>query len=341
MKVTLDDVAKEAGVSRATVDRVLNKRGNVKDATVDRVFHALYSTRYLIDPNDNVSRQSQSFRFDFVFPRANGKYFESFASELRKLSNMFADMGAEIYVHFVAGLNPEVLADKLIELGKSTDGIAFVALDHPLVRDAMRALHRRSVGVVSLVSDVSSYDRLAYVGIDNRSAGRTAGLLMGRFLAASEKSKVAVFVGSHSYRGHEEREAGFRSMIRERFSRFNVLEMPEVFDDDDTSYQATKELLEKEAELACIYNVGGGTLGISRALLESDKASDIVFIAHELTDATRHMLVSGTLDAVINQDIVQEVITAVDILLNHKQGVDLMLGVQQPKVEIYLSENIS
>jgi LacI family transcriptional regulator len=339
MKITLDDVAKEAGVSRATVDRVLNKRGNVKEATVDRVFRALYSTRYLIEPED-TEKPPSSYIFDFVFPVAKTKYFETFAEEIKNFGKIFASMKAEVRVHTVVGFDPQVLADKLLEVGENTDGIAFVALDHPIVRDAVRNLSDQGIGVISLVSDISSQERLAYVGIDNRSAGRTAGLLMGRFLTASERKKVAVFVGSHSYRGHEEREAGFKSMIRERFPRFRVLEMPEVLDDDAKSLEHARELLAAEKDLACIYNVGGGTLGIAQALEESGHQDDIVFVAHELNDATRRLLVNGTLDAVINQDIKQEVYSAVDILLNYKLGDELMLGVQQPKVEIYLSENI-
>jgi LacI family transcriptional regulator len=338
MKVTIDEVARKAGVSRATVDRVINQRGRVRGETVERVLGAMRSTRYL---NEVSSQQGQgnSYRFDFVLPIARTRYFEYFSKEIQTSENIFALMQADVHVHTVPGFDPQALADKLIEVGEESDGIAFVALDHPLVRAAVKTLRARDLGVISLISDVSYSERLAYVGIDNRAAGRTAGLLTGRFLGRPEHGEVAVFLGSHRYRGHEEREAGFKSMIRERFGQLTIVERPEVLDDDERSYLIASELLSAHPHLLGIYNIGGGTSGISRALQEKQGGKHVVFIAHELNASTRKLMLEGWVDAIINQDIRQEVYAVVEMLLNHNEGRPVNQGIQMPKVEIFMSEN--
>ena len=240
----------------------------------------------------------------------------------------------------VEDLQPEALAKKLQEVGELSDGIAFVALDHPLVRNAVDKLAQKGIGVVSLVSDVSRSKRIAYVGLDNRAAGRTAALLMGRFLSAKPSGTVALFPGRPSYRGHEEREAGFKSMMRELFSRFDVIDMPVTHYDNDFSKARALELLQGEQEVVSIYNTAGATQGIAQALQETQKEKEIVFIAHELSDISRSYLIDNTIDVIINQDIRHEIFSAVELLVKHKRQEEVELSVRQPRLEIYLSENV-
>jgi LacI family transcriptional regulator len=96
--------------------------------------------------------------------------------------------------------NPKALAGRLLSLAGDYDGVAFMALEHPLVREAVAALHAEGIFVLTLISNLSNSPRAAFVGMDKRAAGRTAGLLLGRFIGATDASsnKVAMFAGSLS-----------------------------------------------------------------------------------------------------------------------------------------------
>ncbi len=74
------------------------------------------------------------------------------------------------------------------------------------------------IKLVTIASDVPATPRSTYVGLDNRVAGRTAALLMGRLLRGLA-GNIAIVTGSRSYRGHEEREMGFRAVLGEDFPR--------------------------------------------------------------------------------------------------------------------------
>ena len=89
----------------------------------------------------------------------------------------------------------------------------------------------RSPGIplITVLTGLPGSGVLGYAGLDNRAAGRTAGLLMGRL--CRKPGEVAVFTGGTLYRSHEEREIGIRTVIREEFPTLTILEASVGLDD--------------------------------------------------------------------------------------------------------------
>ncbi|KRL96361.1 LacI family DNA-binding transcriptional regulator [Limosilactobacillus equigenerosi] len=78
----LEDVAKEAGVSKTTVSRVLNRRGALSQATIDKVHQAMQKLNYR--PNV-VARQlyrQKTNQVGLVFPTVNDPFFAELESHL-------------------------------------------------------------------------------------------------------------------------------------------------------------------------------------------------------------------------------------------------------------------
>ena len=110
------------------------------------------------------------------------------------------------------------------------------------MREAVAQLAEQGVPTVTLISDLSNSRRVAYVGLDNRAAGRTAAYLIARFmgpLAHSRKAHVAMIVGSLRYRAHEEREAGFLHLFEEQFPLVQVVGVREGQDDAERNFLVT------------------------------------------------------------------------------------------------------
>ena len=142
-------------------------------------------------------------------------------------------------------------------IGDKVDGIAFMALEHPAVREAVNMLAERGVPTVTLISDIRNARRAAYVGLDNRSAGRTAGYLIARFIGP-RPAKVAMIAGSLSYRAHEEREMGFLHLFEELFPADRGRRPARrATTTPSSNYRQTRMLLGQHPDLAGIYNIGG------------------------------------------------------------------------------------
>ncbi|TGR91078.1 LacI family transcriptional regulator, partial [Mesorhizobium sp. M2E.F.Ca.ET.209.01.1.1] len=86
----------------------------------------------------------------------------------------------------------------------------------------VETLKARGQPVFWLLSDFAAGIREGNVGLDNRKGGRSAAWMIAK--AARKPGKVALFVGSHRFHGHELREIGFRSFFRERAPDFTVME---------------------------------------------------------------------------------------------------------------------
>ena len=262
-------------------------------------------------------------RLDFVLPMGTNAFIKMLQQQLQLQGAARPDLDVEI--HSIEGFNPDTLARTLQELRGRTQGVGVIALDHPTVREAIRALSASGVKVVTLASDILHVPRVAYVGIDNRAAGRLAGYVLGRFLGTAEPKKVALFAGSLSYRGHEEREMGFRHILSEEFPNLQIVELREMKDDREKAFVEATNLLERYADLAGIYNIGAGNQGIARALTDTKRAGSVVFVGHEATEGNKALLLDGTLDAVIDQNPRVEAREALNILARSARGLRLRL----------------
>ena len=311
MRPTITDVARAAGVSTATVDRVLNERAGVHARTRRRVLTAAQGLGYLdaAAPPPGAA----PLELAFIVPGGTNSFMSTLSAHLLDIAATQSAQ-ARIRVHRVEAFQPEQLAALLRELAAHADGIGLIAIDHPVVRTAIRDAAAGGVRVVTLVSDISDGPRQFYVGLDHRAAGRLAAHRMGRFLG-QRRGTVALFAGSMLYRGHEERAIGFRRLLAEEYPEIALTQTREMHDDLEQCYREALALLQTEPELGGIYNVGAGNRGIVRALEETGRARSVIFIGHELTEHSRRFLLSGAMDAVIDQNPRQEADAAVAALL--------------------------
>lgn len=341
-RINIATIARIAGVSTATVDRVLNQRGGVRQPTVDRVVAAATELGYHLPQELRSGLRPPPMRLAFVLPVGQNRYLEMLAEVIAQSGAEFEQYNVSCHVELIAGFNPKALADRLLQLQPDHDGIAFMALEHPLVREAVGTLAARGVHALTLISDLSNAPRAAFVGMDNRSAGRTAGLLLGRFIGAKSAAgnKVAMFAGSLSYRGHEEREMGFRHILAEAFPHLDVIGIREGLDDPASNYQLARGMLEQHRDIVGIYNVGGASEGIARALAEAKLGHHVVFIGHGLTSETRTLLVDGTLDAIINVTPQSLMRNAVRIFCNLREARTPMAGLEPVPIGIVVAENL-
>ncbi len=338
-KVTIQDVARIAGVSVATVDRVLNRRPGVRAVTIGKVETAIRELNYQPDRIAARLARSREYRFCFVLPERRSDFWERIGEEVRTIAERMAGERVSIAVRLADVLDGERLAQCLDGTGDMFDGVAVVALDHPAVREAINGLMARGVSVVTLVSDVPGSKRVHYAGIDNSSAGRTAASLMGRFLRGLS-GKVGLIAGSLALRDHIERQFGFEQVMAHEFPGLEILPVRESRDDWRKLEEMTAQLLAEHPDLIGLYNVGGGTRGIVSGLEAGGRARDIVFIAHELTDPTRRALIHGTVDAIIGQDPGHEVRSAVRVLLAKADNVPPIESQERIGIDIFLRDNL-
>lgn len=287
---TIADVAKEAGVSAATVDRVLNGRQNVRTDTAKLVYDAAtrigYHASRLIE--QRLSETLPKFRFGFVLTKPNQAFYQSMARHLEQAVNATPGIRGEALIAFCPTQTHRDIVQMMRDVGAKVDALAAVAVNHQYTTAAVTDLKAAGVPTISLLSDYAQGERAAYIGLNNLKMGRVAASMLATAIHAP--GKVAVFVGGHRWHGHELRETGFRSYFREHHPLFTVLDTLVNLETRQLTHEATLDLLERHPDLSGMYVAGGGMEGAIAALREVREPGQVALVVNELTPESRAAL---------------------------------------------------
>lgn len=342
--VTITQIAEAAGVSTATVDRVLNGRPGVNPATVQKVMSAMQALGAGA-PVRGRPRAAPNYRFAFVLPAARRGFFDQVDRVIAQAAGDFRHQHITEVTHRLAAEDPAAFATELTKLA-DFDGIALLAPDVPAVKLAVNDLVRAGVHVVTLFSDVPGSMRAAFVGADNRAAGRTAALLLSRALGPGAAGRVAMFCPDSRFSAEIDREIGFAHAWAERAPGAELLRIAELPAGEDAAHAHALQALQADGAagrgpLAAAYVVGTGTHGVSRALQALGHGPALTVAVHDLLELHRTMLVAGNATYVLHQDVYYAVMTGTKVLRSLCEGVRGALAVSSPHVEIMTAENLA
>ena len=242
-------------------------------------------------------------------------------------ANPTVEVTSDLNVSFM--VDPADFAQR-IEAAKG-DGIILVAREHPAINDAVRHTTAKGVPVICLTTDLPSSGRTAYVGSDQYASGATAGWLCGRMLPKGFTERV-MFVYSVPFRCHQDREQGFRHVLRSEFPGLEIDEKVSSDESVDVIYEAVRRSIAKNGPPAAIYNVSGANLGVGRALEDEGISETTLFFGHELNKNSRSLLERGIMDVTIGHDFDREVALAVDCIRMARQGVQPVNRITQSQV---------
>jgi LacI family transcriptional regulator len=333
-KARIIDIALQAGVSTATVDRVLNKRPGVRQKTIDRVVEAIKWLEKGAKRPTVIPATTSDLTVDVIIAGGGGFSNDVLVREIKRTS---VERGVTARLSLPQRLDPTALASALISCQKTGSSCVIVqVMEHPSVRAAIAELAASGIPVITILTDLPRAETVGYVGLDNRAAGRAAGLLMGRL--CPQPGKIAIFWGGQLYRSHEEREMGFRTVLRGEFRHLKVLDAMQGFDDPRINYDMAAELLASHDDLKGIYSVGSGNRGIEKAMLESGRKDEVTYLAFNLTPLTTQCLLSGVMDAVLHQDMARAADMAISAVVDHVAG--RPVRIDNLPIEIIMRESI-
>ncbi|OLP56311.1 LacI family transcriptional regulator [Rhizobium rhizosphaerae] len=332
-KVSITDVAKAAGVSIATVDRVLNNRGGVRTDKEDRV---LAAARALGIDRALDRTPSRTLRVAVLIQPPTNPFHASLREGIDLASRMYATLNIKFFVKHIDPTKVEAIASLVHALGPY-DGLIITSPDDERIREAISKISLK-IPVVTLVDDVGGSGRSAHIGPDNRQCGRVAGDLMGLFLG-NEGGQVLIIAGSKAITGHREREAGFREVISERYPLCSVYAVLETGEDQDNAGRIVELAFFKNRGIKGIYHFSSGALSIVNALQQMGNLERTVVITHELTSNRRMLLRARKLRAVIDQKPLLEARLAVETMAKLLGRLAGQASSISTDIQIFLTEN--
>ena len=297
---TIKEIAALAGVSRGTVDRVLNHRGSVNPATAERIEKIARE----LDYKPNVARlvlaaQKKKLKLGVIlFSPENPFYLDVFEGVSSKADEL-AGYNCTVIVKQIAS-SVEAQLSAIEELvAEEINGIALAPYNDSRIRDKINLLSEQGIPVVTLNTDIENTRRIAYVGSHYTKSGSTAAGLL-RLMTHGEVH-VGIITGSSNILCHTERIAGFTESLKPFSDTIHIAEIVEVHDDEFESYEKTTALLKRHPEINALYFVAGGVYGGCRSVKALGLQNQMRIVAYDMVPTTKELLRQGIISAVICQ----------------------------------------
>jgi LacI family transcriptional regulator len=309
---TIPDLARAAGVSVATVNRVLSGAAKVRLATRERVQQAaeeigFYGTGSI---QARVAAARPRLRFGVLLLQPNRPFYQNVGRALQEAAATATGAEVELRVEFLEDLSPQNVAARALDLATTCQAVCVTSAVHPVVTQALEQIQARGIPVFALISQISVTGQMSYVGLDNWKVGRTSAWAFAHVCKAP--GKIGILMGNPRYRNQEMNETGFRSYFREFAPDFTLLEPASTFESAAVAQDLTERMLADHPDLAGLYISGGGISGALAALRAGGRAGSLVVVGYDLTEVTRAALLDGSMTLVISHPLARLARDAVD-----------------------------
>lgn len=311
---TIKEIAELAGVSRGTVDRVLNNRGAVNPRTARKILEIAQALDY--KPNKAgivLAAQKKNLKIGVILFDTGNPFFDDVLEGVNRKSQELGGYNCTVLVTRVGfDLTAQLYAmDEMVSQGVS--GIVLSPYNDPLISDKINELDGRGIPVITTNTDIENSSRLAYVGCNFYRSGETAAGLM--HLIAGNEVYAGIVTGSSKVLCHTDRIAGFRDRIESHYPGIRIVGTIENSDDEFESYDRTLALLREHPEINALYFAAGGVYGGCRAVLAAGR-KDITIISCDKVSTTRDMVLQGVIAATICQQPLIQGTKPLDLLFS-------------------------
>lgn len=341
--VTIKDIAKLAGVSRGTVDRVVNNRPGVNPETEAAVRALMEELGY--HPNaagKMLAARKRKLRLAFLTVHGpDAIFFEDVLHAAREKAGELRDLGVTVDFYLVRQYDRPYLERLLREVEASEpDGIAALPLRTKPFVEFMERMNQKNIPAVFYNIDEDFASRLCYVGCDYVQSGRVAAGLCALCVGKHGKVGVATYDGADAV-SFTTRMRGFSQEILGQYPGMALADhgKPAIFHGSD--FTQVFSLLDRHPDLKALYIVNLGDFSVCRAVREHAGWRDLAVVTNDLVPVQAEMLRNGTISATVTQQPDQQGALSLQVLYDF-----LVFGTppQQSslftKLDIHILQNI-
>lgn len=344
--IRIIDIARMAGVSAGTVDRVLHNRGRVSEDKRAKVEKVLKEIDY--EPN-MVARflaSKRSYRFAVVAPTYQvGDYWELVcngidraATELKKFN-----ISIEYFWFNQYDRNSFIDAAKLLK-EREFDGVLIATLFGEHVIQLSKDLDERDIPYIYIDSGISAQNDLAYFGGDSFASGNIAAKLLLQEIGL----EAEIFVVHIKFKHNEisvqmrTREQGMLYYLKKNNYAGKIHYIELNTDDQQQSIAALEDILGKTEEpIGCIV-LNSRIYELITLLDEIDISlkGKLRLVGHDAIERNVEALKSGKVEFLLSQRPELQGYDAVKALGNYFLFKETPEKVNYMPIDILIKENI-
>lgn len=279
---TIADVARHAGVSTATVSRVLNATGPVDEETAERVRTSVDALDYVPHAAARTLASSRTNTIGLLLPEIGGAFFQPL---LRGVETAASEAGYDLLVHTTR--NPGAANAPHRPLAEhNTDGLV-VFPDSVDTRELTR-LSRNGFPVVLIHQTPPKGIQLPVVTIENQSGTRQ---IVDHLIEVHKRRRIVFLQGPEGHEDSEWREKGYREALKAHNIPFDPALVARGGFNRDEARQALEQLLLEGVEFDAVFAGDddasvGILLGLRQAGIQVPEAVAVAGFDDQIFSAT-------------------------------------------------------
>lgn len=341
MVVTIRSIAKAAGVSRGTVDRVLNDRPGVSPEVRENVKRIAEEMGY--KPNlagKALAFQKNPLKIGFIILSKDDPLFLEVYEGVKEATHELKGFGITVECCLMDRVDVQEQLACIRKLhSKNISALAISPLDEEIIKKELNKLSDENIKIVTYNTDITGIERLCYVGQEARKSGRVAGDLVGKLLP--DGGNVLVLNGPEKIKALQERVAGFKEILENEYPLVKIIDIIQNVNDNNSSYNLTVEFLKTRNDLNAVYITGRGIGGVGKAIKEQGRR-DLKFVCFDKIPETIELIKDKIVNFTITQEPFMQGYLPIKILFEYFFHNKLPESEQvYTKLEIRIKENIS
>ncbi len=299
-KVTIYDVARELGISTATVNRALSGKASVSEKTKKLVVDTAEKMGYRPSKTASSLKRTPK-KIAVLLPMTVFGFVAEVERGAKKAFEDLFDYGVYGEIFNMVGEETEAFLDQLYEISKGDyDGVVILPnADEAAVTKAVGELSGKTKTIYATVtSDLSGSGRILSVQNNGKVAGKMAAELIGYM--ADKKRPVALVTGQVSSLVHRKTVEGFVSDIDKYGLGFAGVY--EHHDNLQKAYELVEVVLKAHPDLGSIYFSSANSVTFCKRLKELGRAQDITIVASDVFPDIVNLMEENVINATIFQN---------------------------------------
>lgn len=338
--MTIKEIARICGVSRGTVDRVVNKRGKVKPETEALILQTIAEHGYTKNIVGRALQVKKSEPVIGVILCSEGNpFFDDVIDGFHAAERDLHDYGVTVIVKTMCGHEVMQQLSLIDELEDRISALVIQPINSRRIAARLLSLKDTGLPIVTVNTDIESSSRCCYVGSDYEAGGAVAAGMMA--LVTGGTANLGIIEGVSTLMGHVLRQKGFEDHLRAICPDIAFIDRAPALDDPQQAYRAACEMLARHPEIDAMFVVAAGVYDVCRAIIDCGREHSIRVVAYDDVPSTRDMVRRGLVRAVVCQQPYDQGYRALreafDMLLSGQMHEDRRLIMEN---QIKIKENI-
>ena len=322
--VGIKDIARLAGVSIGTVDRVLHNRGRVSTKSLQKIQKVIKDVNYKPNLIARSLVSKKKIKLALIVPDfKQDEYWKQSQNAVEAAKHNWAVYGIQLDT-FLFDIEDSASFSRATKkaLSVKPEGIIFVPIFYDKGLLFLKKCEENNLPAVIFNTHLPASKTLSYIGTDSFQSGMLAAELLN--LSVHEKGKFVILHFDEDLKNSAhmlEKEKGFKEYFLKEDANKMISVITVVLNNAKHEYQKQLTTLLNKKDIRGIF-VSTSKTYIIGEFLEQKKISTIKLIGYDLITPNIDLLKRGRINFLINQNIGRQTELAINTMSNyllHKQ----------------------